>query len=115
MVLADLVDDSHKERNVHRGMAATGVSWLCVDGVCALLFQMCGRWHISDAGLEAKRCSAAFMAMRPDLCSNTPVAAPAPAGDETSRGRVPSDVLSLVAAGHAPLLLAAASTSPHTL
>jgi hypothetical protein len=31
MVLADLVDDSHKERNVHRGMAATGVSWLCVD------------------------------------------------------------------------------------
>ena len=76
---ADPLDGSRKERNVHRGMAATGVSWLCVEGVCALLFQMCGRWHIPDAGPWAKRCFSLLappsVAMRPDLFSNTPVAA----------------------------------------
>ena len=58
---------------MHRGMAATGVSWLCIDGDCALLFQMCGRWDIPDAGPRTKRsikrlCALAFF-------SNTPVAA----------------------------------------
>jgi hypothetical protein len=52
-----ILDDGHIGRNVHRGIAATCISWLRIDGVCALPFQMAGRSHISDAGLVLYACA----------------------------------------------------------
>ena len=96
----DILDDSHKNRNVHRGMGNNERAWRCIDVICALLFQIVDA-RISQT--QGRRRRGALWPCALVLNSNTPVAA---ARHQEARrdeaGRVAgSDVLSLAAAGHA--------------